>query len=388
MTELLAKYYAEIDALCIIVLGLLAVRTLMSNIVRRQKVYFEIVLVCHIVFSASDLVWIFNNDFLHLMNVFPENGVSVSYVLNGMNVIFSAITGLAWMVFSLAMQGSYILRSWKKTAIILLPALILIILTATTQKTQFMFHVSETGEFTRGPGYMIQLLISYGYILTSTLMSIRRAVHAIVLQERRLSRTIAHFIIAPLCFGAAQLFLPDMQVLFIGTVVALLSVYISLQEMQIVTDQLTGLNNRSLLDQKIQMAIQLQSRKEDLYLMMIDANHFKKINDEYGHLVGDKVLMLIADALRRNCGAMDYLCRWGGDEFVLLHKAPRGEGCEKLVQEINAAIAASDAPCNVSVSIGVCQYTPEIGGANEFMKAADAEMYRVKAAKGHPDLNR
>ena len=386
--EMLAKYYTEIDALCIIILGFLAVRTLMSNIVRRQKVYFESVLLCHIVFSASDLAWVFNNDFLHLTDVFPTNGVTVSYVLNSLNVIFSALTGLAWMVFSLAMQGRFILKNPKKFAIILLPALILIALTVTTQKTQFMFYVSETGEFTRGPGYMIQLLISYGYILTSTLMSIRRARRAEVLQERRLSRTIALFIISPICAGVIQLLIPDMQVLFIGTIMALLSVYISLQEMQIVTDPLTGLNNRALLDQKIQMAIQLQSRKDDLYLMMIDANHFKRINDELGHLVGDKVLILIADVLRKNCGALDYLCRWGGDEFVILHKVPRGEGCENLVKKINDTLAACDDPCKVTVSIGVCRYAPEIGGANEFIKAADAEMYRIKSAQGHPDLNR
>ena len=148
MTELLAKYYIEIDALCIIILGFLFVRTLMSNFVRRQKVYFVNVLLCHIVFSASDLVWVFNNDFIHLMDAFPTNGVAVSYVLNSLNVIFSAITGLTWMLFSLAMQGIYILKNKKKAAIILLPAVILIALTVTTKQTHFMFYVSEQGEFT------------------------------------------------------------------------------------------------------------------------------------------------------------------------------------------------------------------------------------------------
>lgn len=376
---LIAGYYAELDILCIVLLGLLIVKTAGSSFISNQKKCFEIVLLCHIVFTASDLIWIFNNGFLSLLEIFPDCGVTLSYLLNSLNVIASSVTGFSWLVFSETMQKHDITQDRKKMAVYLLPIIILALLTVTTGSTRIMFAVSGQGKFSRGPGYALQVLVSMGYVILASVLSARRAIRGKTLQERRTSRAIVGFVKAPICAIVLQLLFPRIQILFLGTILSLVSVYISLQQMQVLTDPLTGLNNRMLLDQKFSSAVQFWSDDSDVYLMLIDADGFKKINDEHGHIVGDKVLTLIADALRKNCGSADYVCRYGGDEFVILHRAPRGADCAQIEQRINGTLAACSAPCPVSVSIGVCRYTPDIRTLDAFVNAADEAMYRVKA---------
>ena len=378
MSNLTANFYAEIDILCIIILCLLFSKTLKSNFIQSHKQTFGLVLLCHIVFSASDLVWIFNNDFIPLLETFPKHGIVISYVLNSVNVIFSGLTGFSWLVFSENIQNRLCMFTRKVFLIAFLPIIALALLTVTTWHTHIMFYVTEQGEFIRGRGYAGQVFISMGYVAVASFLASKRVVTAKSLREKTTSRAIVSFAVAPFCAIVLQMLLPNMQLLFLGTILSLLNVYITLQQSQVLTDPLTSLNNRMLLDQKLNTAIQTWNGKYDLYLLLIDADNFKKVNDVYGHRVGDKVLIQIADALRKNCDGADYICRYGGDEFVVLHRAPLGQDCSDFIDKVNETLASCDAPCRVSVSVGSCRYTPDIKTLDEFVNTADEDLYRIK----------
>ena len=381
-TSLTAGYYAEVDILCVLILGLLAIKTRSSNFISEQKRSYTVVLMCHIVFALSDLVWIFNNGLLSLLEVFPGYGVALSYLVNGLNVIASGVTGFAWLVFAETVQKHDILKSRKKSVLYLLPLIVLVLLTITTPFTHLMFSVSADGEFTRGAGYSIQVIISIGYIVLASIRALRRTRQKITMQERQEARAVAAFIKLPLCGIVLQLLFHDMQILFLGTVAALVEVFISLQHTQVLIDPLTGLNNRMILDQKVEEAIRAwNDDQEELYLLIIDADDFKQINDKYGHWTGDLVLKMIAGVLQKLCGSRDYLCRYGGDEFVVLTHMPRGEDCTQIVNKIDEALATCDAPCPVSVSVGICRYTPDIKDLEAFINKADEDMYRIKATR-------
>lgn len=377
----LAGYYVELDVLCIILLLQMILKTRSSSFIETQKHYFEQVLLCHIIFSTTDLIWVFNNGFLSLLEVFPEHGIAFSYAANSLNILFSGITGFSWLLFSEVMQGDYIVRDRRKLAAALLPLLLLALLTATTGRTHILFYLSEQGEFFRNFGYAVQVGVAMGYVVVATLLSARRMLRAETIQDKKRSHAIMSFITVPFCAAVLQVVFPRMQVIFLGTVIALISVYISLQETQILTDPLTGLNNRTQLDQKVNNAIRKRSDEYEMYLMLIDVDNFKSINDRYGHIVGDHVLQEIAHALRHNCNATDYVCRYGGDEFVVLHYAPPKEGCTQFVQRVNQTLSLCDAPCPVSVSSGACRYTEDIRNVNEWLKAADRDMYRIKTTR-------
>ena len=376
-----AKYYAEIDVLCMILLVSLAIKTHTSNFISSHKRYFQKVLLSNVILAASDLVWIFNNSFLPLMEVFPTTGVVLSYILNGLNVIAMVVLGMTWLLFSEAVLGNYVIRSRWQMLLVSSPVTVITLLVLTTEETGFMFYVSPQGEFTRGVGYALQVAFSLGYILVSVVRAFSYARRAQSLQARQKANSVASFVIAPVCAGIAQLILKDMPVLFIGTVVGLLNVYISLQEQQVLTDPLTGLNNRRLLDQKIEAAIEKQSVKSELYLLVIDADNFKAINDKFGHIEGDRALQMIAEALKQNSVKEDFICRSGGDEFVMLHRCLPEEDCSQLIGGINASLAARELPYRLTVSVGQTHYSPEMGSWKKFLDAADEEMYRVKAEK-------
>jgi len=116
-----------------------------------------------------------------------------------------------------------------------------------------------------------------------------------------------------------------------------------------------------------------------LSLVILDIDHFKRVNDTYGHEAGDKVLVVLADLLRAAIRAADDLARWGGEEFVVLCPDVTVEGAAELAERLRAA-AASHVHAfagTVTVSIGVAQYrhgeTPD-----ELFVPADQALFRAK----------
>lgn len=141
-------------------------------------------------------------------------------------------------------------------------------------------------------------------------------------------------------------------------------------------DELTGLYNRFGYDFLI-----AEVELSRVYLLMVDVDDFKSINDTYGHEIGDKVLIKIAETLKQNFRSDDYICRVGGDEFVVVmvhaHTGLRSLVKAK-VQKINRALAdTSDRLPAVSVSVGIT-FGSEASDAIELMKLADLAMYRLK----------
>ncbi|MDI1352581.1 MAG: sensor domain-containing diguanylate cyclase, partial [bacterium] len=147
-------------------------------------------------------------------------------------------------------------------------------------------------------------------------------------------------------------------------------------------DSLTGLYNRrffeGFLDQEI-----FKGKDNSFALLLIDIDHFKKINDLHGHLFGDKVLQYVAEQLSNNCQKNDILCRWGGEEFFLfLHEetantiAQRAElirhSIETLVINHNPPIAP------ITISIGVAFYPDNGKDLDTLTEKADKALYQAK----------
>ena len=374
---MLAKYYLEVDLICIIVLSCLMYQTICSNFTKINKKHLIVLLLCHLLFIFSDCIWIFNNGYI-AYSTLGLFGYVLGDIGNSLNIIMSGMTGLSWLFFSESMQNKSIFSSNKRIMITVIPELILILLVIMNKYTHMMFEITKTGEYVRYSGYAIQILIGYGYIGFAVILSLHRAKTATNVMERKLALTMACFVIAPSIACIVQLFFSNMSILFIGTVLAVLNVYMDLQAQLVSNDALTGLNNRSRLDQKIYSAIKSLDNNTDLWLLIMDANRFKSINDTYGHLEGDHALILIADALREECFSSDFICRYGGDEFIVLHKTPKSQDCTDLINRINNNLSRNTLPYNLSVSIGSALYTKNIKDWNDFIRIADEELYKVK----------
>ncbi|WP_051710392.1 sensor domain-containing diguanylate cyclase [Andreprevotia chitinilytica] len=152
------------------------------------------------------------------------------------------------------------------------------------------------------------------------------------------------------------------------------------------TDGLTGLYNRAATDRLLQEAWQRASRlDENACVMMLDIDHFKHINDSYGHAVGDAVITQLANVLRSVVRIIDVVGRYGGEEFVVILPGTDAPGACQLAERMREHIAANgvegaDGPICFSVSIGVAELQLNDNDAAAWLKRADGALYCAKHA--------
>lgn len=157
------------------------------------------------------------------------------------------------------------------------------------------------------------------------------------------------------------------------------------QRQKALIDPLTGLPNRAAWSERLEHEIkQWQQHGNTLSLAMLDLDHFKRINDNYGHLAGDKVLKIIATVLRKRLRGPDFIARFGGEEFVLLLPATPPAVGAKLLENLRAAIEACPFHFKgerVTITISMGMTTFRSGEHSDLvLKRADQALYRAKNA--------
>ena len=159
------------------------------------------------------------------------------------------------------------------------------------------------------------------------------------------------------------------------------------------TDTLTAINNRRFFDQRLQEEIEVAQRSNaPLSCMLLDVDYFKKVNDSYGHQVGDQVLREVAALVRAQLRGSDVLSRYGGEEFAALLSNTPVETAEEVAERVRRGVEENvfhlpgGEAFTVTISIGVATYTPagETGttplGGELLVQHADRCMYQAKAA--------
>jgi diguanylate cyclase (GGDEF)-like protein/PAS domain S-box-containing protein len=151
-------------------------------------------------------------------------------------------------------------------------------------------------------------------------------------------------------------------------------------------DALTSLPNRNLFNDRLERAIAFAARyQHSVWVVFIDLDHFKLVNDTLGHTTGDALLQTVAQRLARRLRASDTVARLGGDEFMLLlmdHEEPRLTPAviDDLLREIAAPLRIGHHELALTCSVGVAIYPKDGATAPELLKQADLAMYRAKEA--------
>ena len=148
------------------------------------------------------------------------------------------------------------------------------------------------------------------------------------------------------------------------------------------TDQLTGAFNRRKFDEIIEREVEgLRRYEQPLGLIIFDLDHFKRVNDQFGHVAGDEVLKELVNLLKINIRPTDCMIRWGGEEFLILVPHTDLEGARALAEKIRIKIENHIFPAveHITISAGVTQYQPD-DKPDQFVIRADRALYRAKAA--------
>lgn len=150
------------------------------------------------------------------------------------------------------------------------------------------------------------------------------------------------------------------------------------------TDALTGLYNRKFLEDSTQViAAQATRANVDYGVLMLDIDHFKKVNDTFGHDVGDQAIRLLAQTLRENTRTSDTLVRYGGEEFVILLYNCKEENIELIAQKIRTSFSQVEIPAGTStisktISIGTSMFPKDSDDIWQCIKFADISLYKAK----------
>lgn len=189
---------------------------------------------------------------------------------------------------------------------------------------------------------------------------------------------------------SSLLFLGGIFVFFVGQLALKTINYIkdlAVLKQESITDALTGLRNRRYFDQRISEEVARSTRyKLPLTLMLIDVDHFKKINDTYGHTVGDEVLQTLSKIIQNVVRDSDIVARYGGEEIVIITPNTTKEEAailaerlrEKVEQTKVATIATTQEVVQVTISIGLCSLSPIITDKEALLEESDQSLYLAK----------
>ena len=365
----------EIFLLCMIILIGLAVRSRRSLFSSTQQLLFSMLGYTSAAYIFFDMIWVISDGAGDMLSV------AANWISNAVSFSLFAIACLIWFMYSETLQGSRLLTTRSRVVLLTLPTVLVVVLAFTSYWTHTLFYIEAQGIYRRGFAYMIQPIVSYCYVIFTSLHAFVHSQRVESLQKKTIYRTLAFFAIPALVGGTFQVVF-SVPGLCVGIMISILSLYVVYQEQLISTDPLTGLNNRNRFETYILSLFSNVDQADDVYLLMMDADGFKQINDRYGHVEGDHALQVISAALKGVCSPSGgFIARYGGDEFVVLQKGATEHDVVCLCSAINDELARAEVPYALRMSIGYAHVGAGVDTWQDLLRAADAELYRVKAEK-------
>ena len=150
------------------------------------------------------------------------------------------------------------------------------------------------------------------------------------------------------------------------------------------TDRLTGLNNRGYWEEQLRLVYARHQRHgTQTALVIFDIDHFKKVNDTYGHQAGDKVICAVANEVKRQCRDTDISGRYGGEEFVVLLPDVDSKGAYAFAERLRKAVGAlsvvhQDQEIRFTISLGISDLSRPLNGYQMLLEHADQALYQSK----------
>lgn len=371
--------YCTLNIFCIAILGTILCRILRSSDKRVSQVTYSWFIISSIILCSSDLLWGII-DFSYQWQ-FSE---AVDFGVNSIYHIFTIVVSYLWFLYAESEQESRTISTKVGWSISMIPLLIDIGLILSSYKLDSVFRINSAGEYERGNLYVIHILICFFYIIFTSIKAFVRSFRKDNYMRKDKLRSIASFCVFPLVTGALQVLFVGSPMISAGVTFASLQVYVSSRERLISVDPLTKLNNRTEMVRYLDNKMKNRSPGKDLYLFIMDLDYFKKINDKYGHIEGDAAITIVADALRSIVRKTNFfVCRYGGDEFVLIGEVKPdfdpGELCNKINEALKEEQEKNGKEYTLHMSIGYFKYTPEIRSVAEFVSAADKYLYKQKS---------
>ena len=375
-------FYMESNIVCIVVLAILLINNKLHTTQQEKQIWFNRTLIAHILYFTSDIFWA-----AELSGQLPPSRLLVG-LFNLLNYILLSLLAYEWFMYMAVSEDMPLRKSRRQRILWLLPMFVSVTVMIIAYLVAPTFWISESGELNSWY-YPLMIAAPIIYLLSAFIFSVINSRKTESRDKKRLFLLIGIYPLGVLSFGLIQTFMLEGPLFCFGCTIMMTFFYIHSMQALISVDSLTRLNNRGQINRYME---QLRFRENiQLYVMMIDIDRFKEINDTCGHAEGDRALILVAEALRKVCGRVNcpiFLGRYGGDEFTVFIQNPEdGDLPEQVAEIIRSAIAEKQQEnhllYNLQVSIGF----DALQGRNDTVEAclvrADEKLYEDKRSRGN-----
>lgn len=344
-----------------------------------EKVFLYLILANMAILCADVFTWYTDG------KIFPFS----RFLLIASNVIYYLLSSailLLWLLYvSFRIRKKYSKLPLWGMILISLPLLFEIVMSITAPFNGLYFYVDAANVYHRGPLCWTQADIGIAYMLLAALLAFVNGIRVKDAQEKKESFMLVVFTVFPLLCSIVQSQFFGLPLIWLGTTISFMIFFIQTQNSQISIDALTQLNNRGKFDTYLSQKIHELRKTEILYLVVIDIDRFKAVNDSFGHVEGDEALVALAKILSKACQAhKDFSSRYGGDEFTLVCIRDKAETVLPLMEETERLLSSyneqSKKPYSLRISYGIAAYTEDLSVTEEALKhQADQIMYKMKA---------
>lgn len=339
-----------------------------------QMRHFRGMALFFIIYLMSDIFWALGQGGLVPFNT------TLNKLANTVGLIAVTLLTLGWCIFVIYRIDQNKSKNMKLLMVMHYAiAAVDCMITIASVFNGFYFYIDEKDIFQFADGYIVHIIFIFIQLFGSGIYSFAQSFSNKQVKLKKEYRLPLLFIIIPSATAILEGILPLSPIVSLGIFLPIHFAFLEIQNSEIYSDALTGLNNRRRMEIFLQDMIHGATEEKPFRIHMIDVNDFKQVNDKFGHIVGDRTLQLVADALHNVSDKLHGFCaRYGGDEFVLI-VSDEAEVQEAIQNEVNALRQkCADLIPTISVCTGCATCRSGAITAAQLIAQADEQLYIQK----------
>lgn len=365
-------YYLEVNIICILILLMIMEKVRDENkALKTYNIYLKLLISITLFLACDLLVGIF------IGTMFPVSKF-ILLLSNSLYFLFGVLNVYYFNEY-LGVRTEFIQDS-KGKVVRVLPVLIVIIMLVVNLFVKNIFFIDEFNLYHQGKMLFLYYVISYSYFINVIVNFVTTWKKE--KQSQQEFKKLVIWALLPLVALIIQIFNHRTTLIGVGFTISVLTIFLDGVKNNSTIDELTGINNRRAFN--ISANKLFSDNNNVMFLMLADVNDFKKINDEYGHLMGDRALVDIAFLLKmaiKKTKKNYFLARFGGDEFIIVGKYDNEDTIKELIDSIKKEedlINNSNKSYKITMSIGYAIKNNSHLSVDDLISEADATMYANK----------
>lgn len=364
--------------LVFLILDLFILTNTGRNIARKgEYTWFCVLVFTHMVYLVLNNLWTMSE---YNLVKFPR---SITLIICTISLWTVTLCATSFFMFAVEKLNIKRLRNGIGKWLSFIPTAFSTIMILPSGWTELVFYLDDNGSFIHGSMYLPMMASVSLYLLAIAVVSFVNMFHGKTRLLRNTNATMFFSVLIIIAFVVGDSFLAKASVLPAAIFSVIVGIFITMQVANINSDALTGMNNRSKAEDYLSDRIKNVSEKKPLLLYMGDLNNFKKINDTYGHVIGDEALVLCSKAIKQTIDHYGgFAARFGGDEFLFSWQPEKGTEAnpDAIINDINTILKdfSIDKPYKLVITAGYVYCTDPKELLHSYIKEADNMLYKRK----------